>query len=437
VWELGVEYAGQSRSEKIADLRKAMQKADADTLVMTTLDDIVWLLNIRGNDVACNPVVLSYLAATADALTLFINEQVLSPEVAQALQSDGVTFAPYNDVYDYVRNLTPGTTVMIDQEKANSAILLAVPDGVAVVNETTPTQLPKGKKNPVEVANERLAHIKDGVAVCKFMRWVKTNVGKIPMTEISAAERLEQFREEQEHYLGPSFDPIVSFGAHAAIVHYSATPETDIPLQPESFLLADTGGQYLEGTTDITRTFALGPVTDQQKYHFTLVLKGNLNLGDAVFPAGASGANLDYIARKPLWDAHLDYNHGTGHGVGYLLNVHEGPQSISWQRAAAHTPLEVGMITSNEPGFYLEGEYGIRHENLVVCVEDVKNDYAQFLRFDTLTMVPFDLDAVEPSLLTEHERQLLNDYHQKVRDTISPFLNEEEAAWLANATRAI
>jgi Xaa-Pro aminopeptidase len=318
----------------------------------------------------------------------------------------------------------------------------------------SPTRLAKAIKNPVEVAHIREAHVKDGVAETRFMYWLKQRVAAAkaagstvitdeegnPLTEISASDRLEAFRAEQENFMGLSFDTIAGFGPHGAIIHYSATPETDAVLHTDDFFLVDSGAQYLEGTTDITRTFVLGEVDAQHKKHFTMVLRGHLNLGAACFKHGTCGANLDYLTREPLWRENMDYNHGTGHGVGYLLNVHEGPNSIHWQVSPTRTSstvLEAGMLTSNEPGLYLEGKYGIRHENLVLCCEGEKNSYGQFLHFDTVTLVPFDLDGVEVSDLNETERRELNDYHAMVYEKIAPFLNEEERTWLAQATRAI
>ncbi len=439
VFELPAELVGQSRAEKVKNLREELKKAGADVLVMASLTDINWLLNIRGNDVACTPVVLSFAAVTQEELVLFLNEATLSPEIRGNLEADGVTFQPYNSVYAYVKGLKPGTTVRMNLGVVNSAILAAVPQGVEIQDKPDPTELPKAIKNPTEVANMRLAHIKDGVAVTRFMYWLKQNIGKIPMTEISVAEQLEKFRDEQENSLGRSFEPIMAWGPHGAIVHYSATEESNAVVEPYSFLLADTGGHYLEGTTDITRTFAMGPLTDEEKRFYTLVLKGHLNLAAARFRYGCTGVNLDYLARQPLWELNMDYNHGTGHGVGYLLNVHEGPQNIGWQRSGANEDavLEPGMITSNEPGFYLEGKFGVRLENMIVCMEGETNGYGRFLYFDNLTMVPFDLDAVEVSLLTQREKELLNGYHALVRETLTPRMTEEEAAWLRQATRAI
>jgi Xaa-Pro aminopeptidase len=304
----------------------------------------------------------------------------------------------------------------------------------------SPTQLSKAKKNPVEIDNEREAHRKDGVAMVRFLRWLKENIGRIPMTEISVAEQLESYRREQVHYLEPSFDPIAAYGAHSAIVHYSATPESNAALQPEGFLLLDTGGQYLEGTTDITRTIALGPLTPQMRQHYTAVLRGNLNLAAAVFRAGCTGVNLDLLARAPLWELGLDFNHGTGHGVGYLLNCHEGPNSFRWKIAANpadNAVFQEGMITSDEPGVYLTGEYGIRLENLLVCQKKQHTEFGSFLCFAPLTLVPFDRDAIVPEQMTLRERELLNTYHALVYRELAPRLNADDRRWLAEATKAL
>ena len=435
VMELSAELVGKSRGEKIADVRAALAKENADAVVIASLMDVCWLMNLRGGDVACTPVVLSFAAVTAEEAVLFINPAVLSDEIARNLKSDGVTIRPYGEVYDYVAALPANTRLMLNLNVVNSKLESCVPAGVKVIDKVDPTNLPKSMKNDVEVENIRIAHVKDGVAVTKFMHWLKKNAGKVDMDEISVAEVLEDLRRQQPDYVGPSFAPIMGYAAHGAIVHYSATPESAWKIEPRSFLLADTGGHYLQGSTDITRTIAMGELTEDEKRFYTLVLKGNLQLGNAQWRAGCTGANLDYLAREPLWRIEMDYNHGTGHGVGYLLSVHEGPQNIHWGRSAQ--PLDVGMVTSNEPGFYLEGAFGVRLENLTVVREVEKNGYGRFLRFETLTMVPFDLDAVIPSLLGEECRMLLNAYHAKVRKTLAPYLTDEENAWLADATRAI
>lgn len=435
VIELDVKWTGESRADKCRRIRHKMEEKQADVFVLTSLDDIAWLLNIRGNDIHCCPVVLSYLVMTKEEILLFANENAFSKEIQENLHSDGVILKPYDDVYSYAKTITSEKTVILSRKCANSRLVNSIPSEVSILDEENLTLLPKAVKNETEVENERTAHIKDGVAVTKFMYWLKQNVGKIKITELSAADYLFDLRKQQENFLGNSFDPIVSYGGHAAICHYSPSPETDIPLEPKGLALCDTGGHYLEGTTDITRTIALGELTEKEKKYFTIVLKGHLNLSDAKFRYGCCGQNLDYIAREPLWRLGEDYNHGTGHGVGYLLNVHEGPNSFRWKSSSA--VLEEGMITSNEPGYYVENEFGVRHENLIVCKKAEETAFGQFMCLENLTMVPFDLDAVEPALLTDHEKELLNAYHRDVYEKISPYLNEEEKEWLKESTRAI
>lgn len=439
-WELGLEYAGESRSEKLSALRKNVAALGADTFILTSLDDLCWLLNIRGDDVACCPVVLGDLILSEDALVLYADEQKFSPELRAELEADGVTLRPYLQLYHDIRLFPANSHVLVDPSKLNYAILKGIPASVTLIEHTNPTVAPKSVKNAVECENERLAHIKDGVALTRFMKWLHENVGKTEITEISAAEKLEQLRGQMEHYLGPSFDPIMGFDAHGAIIHYSATVESDAALEPHGFLLSDTGGHYLEGSTDVTRTFVLGPLTPEMRHHYTMVLRGNLALAGAVFKQGCGGLNLDLLARAPFWEEGLDYNHGTGHGVGYLLNVHEGPQNIRYRLvngAAKDAPMEPGMITSDEPGIYLEGKYGIRLENLELCVERQVTDYGTFLGFDTLTLCPFERDAIVPEELSAKERAQLNAYHRKVFETLSPYFNEEEAEWLRKATAEI
>ncbi len=440
VKELEVRWAGRSRADKCAQIRSAMQERGADVFVLTTLDDIAWLLNIRGGDVPCNPVVLSYLVMTQKDIVLFANGSVFPEQVREALASDGVEIRAYDAVYEYVAGLEKGQRVLLCKAKANSRLVAGLPEGVTLLDEENLTLLPKAIKNPVEVENERIAHIKDGVAVTKFIYWLKKNVGKIPMTEISAAEYLDRLRAQQENNMGNSFEPIISYGPHAAMNHYSATPETDVPIEPHGLLLADTGGQYLEGTTDVTRTIVMGPVTEEQKLYFTAVLRGTLNLAAAKFRYGCRGVNLDYLARGPLWELGKDFNHGTGHGVGYYLNVHEAPNGIRWRIVPERNDsavLEEGMITSDEPGYYVEGQYGIRHENLIVCKKAQETEFGPFLCFEHLTMVPFDLDGIVPEQMSERERALLNAYHKEVYEKISPYLEAEEAQWLKEATREI
>ena len=439
VMELDIRWTGKSRADKIAEIREQMKAKEADTFILTSLDDIAWLLNIRGNDIHCCPVVLSYLVMMENELRLYANAAAFSEEIRSNLEADGVKIYPYNDVYSYVQTISSDKKVLLSRANVNSRLVSNIPSEVTILDEPNLTLLPKAVKNKTEMENERIAHIKDGVAVTKFIHWLKKNVTRTNITELSTAEKLYQFRSEQEHFLGESFDPIIAYGTHAAIVHYSATEATDIPLEARGMVLADTGGHYLEGTTDITRTIVLGPVTAKEKKFFTAVLRGNLNLAAAKFKYGCTGLNLDYLARGPLWELGEDYNHGTGHGVGYLLNVHEGPNSFRWKNLPGNPApvLEEGMITSDEPGYYLENEFGIRHENLVLCKKAEKTSFGQFMCFEPLTMVPFDLEGINPEEMTERERKLLNDYHQKVYTTISPYLDEEEKEWLKQATREI
>lgn len=437
VWPLDEKYAGLSRREKLRQIRTAMTAQGADLLLLTTLEDIAWLLNLRGGDVACTPVFLSYLALTQEGGVLFANAAAFPAQVLDQLEADGITLRPYDGVYSYANRISPSQRVMLDTRRVNTTLLTSIPTGVPVLDRPNPTEGRKAIKNPVEIENMRQAHLADGVALTRFMYWLKTRAGKEPMTEISAAEHLEELRRASPLYLQPSFDPILAAGPHSAVVHYSATPASDAPITDQGFLLADTGGHYYTGTTDCTRTYALGPLTQHQKTCYTAVLRGNLNLADAVFPAGVTGSNLDWAARQPLWELGLDFNHGTGHGVGYLLSVHEGPQNIRWRSTGKETPLAPGMITSDEPGVYFDGDYGIRLENLVLCVEKETTPFGTFLGFEPLTLTPFDLDAVDPDQLTPKERALLNTYHARVREAIAPHLPPEEAAWLQAATHPI
>ncbi len=439
-FELPITATGKSRGEKLALIREALRRENAQTLVLSSLMDICWLMNLRGGDVACTPVILSYLMLTQERAVLFLNERVLSPEIRAHLAEDGVETAPYGAVEEEIRRLAAGSRVWMDLGVVNCALYAAVPPEVEVLNRANPTVLPKAVKNPTEVANFREAHIKDGVAVTRLMCWLKKNIGRIPMDEINVAEKLEGLRREQPGYLMPSFHPIVAWGPHGAIIHYSATPESNWAVQPRSFLLADTGGHYLEGTTDITRTFAVGPLTEEERELYTRVLMGHLRLGAARFRYGCTGMQLDCLAHGPLWDLAMDYNHGTGHGVGYVLSVHEGPQGFRWRQVSPTPPavLEPGMVTSDEPGIYLEGKFGVRLENLTVVCEDVTNEFGRFLHLEYLTLVPFDLDAVDPALMDERDRRCLNAYHARVRETLLPRLADpEERAWLTEATRPI
>ncbi|MCD8330256.1 MAG: aminopeptidase P family protein, partial [Lachnospiraceae bacterium] len=436
---LDLRYAGKSAAEKLADVRADMKKNQADVHLLASLDDIAWLFNLRGDDIPCNPVVLSYAVITQDTATLFLQEGVADAPLTEALRSEGVTLERYDAVYDCLAVLPAGSRVLVDESKVNMALTSRLPEGCQLVHAANPTTYMKSVKNETEIENILNCHIKDGVAMVKFIYWLKTHIGRERITEISASDVLEGFRREQSLNRGLSFETIAGYGPHGAMMHYMATPETDAKLAPEGFLLVDSGGQYLDGTTDITRTIVLGPLTDEQKRHFTAVARGMLNLADAHFLEGCSGQSLDYLARQPMWEMGIDYRCGTGHGVGFLLNVHEGPQSFFWKSRPGreNVALAPGMVTTDEPGIYLDYRYGIRTENELLCVRDEKNEYGQFLRFRHITFCPIDLDGIDKQYMTAEEVRRLNDYHALVYETLKDHLPEAEAAWLREATRAI
>ena len=433
-------YSGKSTAEKIKDVRAKMAEEGADVHILTSLCDIAWLLNIRGGDIQSVPVVLSYLVLTKDQCIWFLQEEVVDDAIRAYLNENHIETRPYDAIYTYVPTIPESAVVLMNKSGVNYRICNELNKNIQVINKPNPTELMKAVKNPVEVDNTRLAHVKDGVAVTKFMYWLKTNIGKIPMTEISASDYLEARRREQENFIDLSFTTISAYGANAAMMHYSATPESNTVLKPEGFLLVDSGGHYYEGTTDITRTFVLGPISDEMKQHFTAVCRSNMKLANAKFLYGACGLNLDILARGPLWDMGIDYKCGTGHGVGYILNVHEGPNGFRWKIVPERHDsgvLEEGMITTDEPGVYLEGKYGIRTENELVCRKAEKNEYGQFMEFENITYAPIDLDGIDPEQMSPREKQMLNDYHKKVYEVLSPYMTEEENEWLKKYTRAI
>ena len=439
VWILEQEYAGMSTEEKLSQVREQMKQEGADVHILASLYDIAWLLNLRGDDIDHVPVFLSFVAVEEKQTTLFINQEILDDKVKKYLKDNQIQVEDYEKIYAYAENLKDHK-VLMSLEEVNYRIAENVQKHSQIVDAPNPSLLLKSIKNETELENTRIAHLKDAVAVTKFMYWLKTNIGKKEITEIAASDYLEELRKEQEHFLDVSFDTICAYGANAAMMHYSASEESNAVLKPEGFLLVDSGGHYLEGTTDITRTFALGELSHEQKKHFTAVCRSNLNLANAKFLYGCSGINLDILARGPLWDMGIDYRCGTGHGVGHILNVHEGPNGFRWkvvQERNDSGKLEAGMITTDEPGVYLEGAYGIRLENELICVKDEKNEYGQFMKFENITYVPMDLDAILPEEMTFREKQELNEYHQMVYEKISPYLNEEERIWLKEYTRAI
>lgn len=440
VFLLEEKYSGKSTRQKLEAVRTEMTKSHASVHIISTLDDIAWLFNIRGNDVTHNPVVLSYAIITDTKAYLFADKDKFSADIISSLLSDGVELKDYFEIYEFVKTFSADETVLLDTNKVNYAIYHNLNKDIKVIDKQNPTVLFKAVKNSVEIENLRKSHIKDGVAFTKFMYWLKNNIGKIDMTEISASDYLEERRKEQEGFIELSFDTICAYNANAAMMHYSATPESHAVLKPEGLLLVDSGGQYFEGTTDITRTMILGEISDEIKKHFTAVLRSMLNLASAKFLYGCIGLNLDILARGPIWDMDLDYKCGTGHGVGYLLNVHEAPNGFRWKKVPERDDgcvLEEGMVTTDEPGIYIEGSHGIRTENELVCHKGVKNEYGQFMYFEHITFAPIDLDGIDPALMTVKEKTLLNDYHKEVYAKLSPYLTVEEAEWLKNYTREI
>lgn len=436
VWELGADFAGMSREEKVQKLRDEMREKKADVCLLTALDEIAWLLNLRGGDVEYTPVFLAFLLVEMKRATLCVCGEILSEEIKEALARAGVRLAGYEEIEAMLRALPEGRTLLLDEKNVNYRLAGCVPEHVGRIGETSLVERMKAVKTGREMENERAAHVKDGVALTRFIYWLKHSVGAETITERSAAEKLYALRKEQEGFLGESFSPIAAYGPHGAIVHYEATEESDVPLEAHGFCLFDTGGHYLQGTTDVTRTVALGALTQEEIRAYTAVLRGHLNLAAAHFPKGICGQNLDVLARMPLWELHMDYNHGTGHGVGYLLNVHEGPQRVHWRYAEDAKPvaLEEGMIISDEPGLYLAEKFGIRLENLLLCRKEEKTEHGEFLHFEALTMVPFEREAIDVSLMSGRELALLNEYHGQVYRTLAPYFEGEEAAWLAWAT---
>lgn len=438
VFVLEKKYTGESTASKLKRIREKMEANQATVHVLTTLDDICWTLNIRGNDIEFFPLVLSYAMITMDQVHLYIDESKLNEEIKEAFAKDGIVLHPYNDIYEDIKSYGAEETFLIDPVRLNYALYSNICDSAKKVEAQNPEEMFKGIKNKVEIENIRKAQIKDSVAHVRFMKWLKEHVGKETITEMSASDKLDEFRAEMGNFIRPSFEPISSYGEHAALCHYTSSPETNVELKEGSVFLTDTGAGFWEGSTDITRTYALGEIPDIMKEHFTLIVMCNLGLASARFVKGCSGSNLDPFARKPLWDRGLDFNHGTGHGVGYLLNIHEGPLNIGWRsRGSNIVPLEEGMIFTDEPGIYIEASHGVRLENELLVREGEKNEYGQFMYLEPLTFIPFDLDAIKEDMLSEEYKKLLNAYHVAVYENVSPYLNDEEKAWLQKYTRAI
>lgn len=445
IWSLDVKYAGKSTVEKLSDLRDAMKKNKAQIHLMTALDEIAWLFNLRGNDIVNNPLFLSYALITQDEAYLYVQKEAIKEdtkmgkEVCAALAEAKVQVKEYAEFLQDVAALK-NEKILLERKKASFAVCESIDASCRIIDEMNPCATMKAVKNATEIENMRKAHLKDGIAVTKFMYWLKHTIGTCDMTEMTAAHKIEELRAEQGNYIEPSFVTIAAYKENAAMCHYHPSDEVCKKLKPEGLLLVDSGGQYLEGTTDITRTYALGPLTEKEKEYYTIVAAAMLKVSTMKFLHGCRGINLDYTIREAFWKRGLDFAHGTGHGVGYLSNVHERPNGLRWKVVPERQDsavIESGMICSDEPGLYFAGDFGTRTENLILCVEDEKNEYGQFLKFEFLTKAPIDLEALDTRFMDDADIERLNTYHKDVYETISPYMNDEEKEWLKHVTREI
>ena len=435
IFALSEDVTGESTKSKIERIVAELKKEDADGMLMVTLDTVAWTFNIRGNDVDFNPVAVAYAYISEKETVLFINPKKLTEEIADNLKQQGVTLAHYNKIFDYVANLPANTTVLVTGSKINRRLLQTIPTNCSVVDVPSPADLMKSKKNETELKGFRNAMLKDGLALVKFYMWMEKAVPAGEVTEVTIEEKLREYRSQQPLYFGESFNTIAGYKGNGAIVHYHATPENHLKVDPEGLMLIDSGAQFMDGTTDITRTLAVGPLTEQMKKDYTNVLKGHIQIATAIYPQGTRGSQLDVLARKALWDNCLHYSHGTGHGIGHFLNVHEGPQNIRLEENPV--TLQPGMVTSNEPGLYRADEYGIRIENLIITQEYNKNEFGAFYNFETITLCHIDTAPIVKELMTDKEIEWLNNYHTMVFDKLSPHLNDEEKSWLKEKTKHI
>jgi Xaa-Pro aminopeptidase len=437
IFELSVKYTGQPRNEKIRTIQNEMRSKRVQYHLINTLDDIAWIFNIRGYDVECNPIAIAYAIIELEQTMLFIDKQKIPDTLQKAFAEENINIYPYTSIDEYLSSLKASDVILLDPSSTNAFLYHSIQKAQIKKGLTISTGL-KARKNKTEISNIRNAMLKDGVALTKLYRWIDATLEQRSIPETEVAEQLIEFRKAQGEYYGESFSAIVGYKGNGAIVHYRAKPETCAAIQRKGILLLDSGGQYHCGTTDITRTTAFSPLTPEQKRNYTLVLKGHIAVASLRFPYGTRGNQVDLLARKALWEHGLNYGHGTGHGVGFFLNVHEGPQSISSANGGkAAEVFEPGMFTSNEPGFYKPGEYGIRIENLVLCVETEQTEYGRFLCFETMTLFPIDTTMIDFPLLTKEEVDWLNDYHQKVEEQLHPLLNEEEKAWLTEKCKPV
>lgn len=439
IYKLDPFFTGKTYEDKLNEIHEIMKESRTDTFILSSLEDQAWLYNLRGNDINHTPVFLSFTIITLDHTILFVDTNKIDLMVERYLDDNEITVKPYSDIYDMLLGLR-GKSILIDLKNTNYQVYSSIYKNNKLIDAQNPTILLKAVKNETEIKNIKLAHVKDGVAFTKFMQYVKSYYGKVEMSELSVSDYLQTLREQTSGFVDLSFNTICGWKEHGAMMHYSATKDSNYTLDDSSFLLIDSGGHYLEGTTDITRTLALGEITDEMKLHFTTVLKSVIALTNAVFLKGCKGLNLDILARGPIWKLLLDYKCGTGHGVGYLLSVHEAPNGFRWQivpeRNDSHEFVP-GMVTTNEPGIYLENKYGIRIENELLCVNKGSSEFGDFLGFETLTIAPIDLDAINPDLLNQEEKEWLNSYHIMVYNTLSEYLDPTEKEWLLKYTRKI
>ncbi len=433
------EIAGVSCEDKLAQVREIMEKTGAEAFLLSKLDDLMWLYNIRGCDVECNPVALCYSYITKEEAILFIQSKALNDAVKAYLAEKNIILKEYSEIVIFLQNLEAGKKVLADKKYCSYALYKTLSDKHEIVEAKNPTELLKAVKNPVELSYMKKIYLKDSAAVTRFIYWLKKNIGKTQITEITAADHLESLRREIPEFMDLSFHTISAYKANAAMMHYHPDAEKPVVLEPEGMLLIDSGGQYMGGTTDITRTIVLGPISDEIKKHYTLTAAGMLQLSNAKWLYGCTGRNLDILARQPLWSINMDYQCGTGHGVGYILNVHEGPQNLRWKYSDTvnEALIEEGMDLTNEPGVYVAGSHGIRIENVMVAKKTAKNEYGQFMEFETYTFAPIDLDAIDVKYLNDTQRAYLNAYHKAVYENIAPLIPEEERAWLKEATHEV
>lgn len=433
IYRHDIKYSGEHTDSKLARVREKMKEHDANAFFLSSLPDIAWLFNLRGDDIACTPLFYSYAWITIDKCFLFLRKDCISAVAFQRFKEHGISILDYTEVSAFLKD--QHETVLLNPDLTNY-LHYNLLFKCKIIEDKNPTELMKAIKNDIQIDHLKACHINDGIAMTKFMYWLKKNVGKIPMTERMISDHLEEERKKLPDYMGPSFETICAYKDHAAMMHYQSTEESDVDVKAEGMLLIDSGGQYYGGTTDVTRTFILGPISEEERKYFTLVLKSMLTLANAKFLFGCRGSNLDILAREPLWEDGVDYRCGTGHGVGYFLGVHEGPNAFRWRSNPENLDavLQPGMVITDEPGVYVPGKYGIRTENMLICKKWQQNEYGAFLHFEPLTLVPIDLDGVDLSLFNEKEKQLLTDYQQFVYDTLSPHLNAEESAWLHTLT---